>query len=674
MTEPNEHSPADDVLPLPEAVLRRIIGGARADEAKPMDGDRAAALTAGADLHAETGAPGTIAKPGPDAASGPDQAPAKADSSLPAQYSKDVANDFKTITGVKLKGGDEFLKKEWKYSQENPDYLGAGTTKVTIKSTAADAEKKAAEKQQDNDRGGPKGPVLDSSAHGGDAPRSVVDTAKELHTISAGTVKTYEDHLHGLQQQNKPASEISAAKSAYDQAVQQHAEHTKLLETVTAQAKAEASKPAPAAVGAPAPGVPKPGAQDAAGKGDAADGHKVAAELDKALSDAKAKADAAAKIKQDEAKKAEQAQKNGEMVRTNLTHFGNKLVSEALTEAAKRDADAHGHYVNTIKPVITADSSTDDIVVSNTGGVLKTHKGIDATTVTAGTESWSSDLGVGAKVVTGAVTRYGGENVTTLKDEQGNVASVTKDRILGTASHQAKAGFASTNTSFDADASIQGALHGEISHSVTETTLGFEHTTTHSAALHGEAGAKAGLHLGFDGVNGQVKASAEITASATVTQDIKVGEGKVTIGADVFVQARVEARAEVDVSFDPKTGKVKMKAGGGFEANAGVGADVNVGTFSKEGNGASATGHFKAGAIGVKFEPDISIENGKVDVKLTVGGYLGVGGTYDINIKGDFDKACKNTDKAAQVISDHPVLAVGAAYIYGWTFVSGFFS
>jgi len=672
VTEPNEHSAADEVLPLPEAVLRRIVGGARADEAKPMDGDRAAALTAGADGHAEPVAPGPVAKPGPDASGVPEQAPAKAEPSLPANYSKDVANDFKTVTGVKLKGGSEFLKNEWKYSLENPDYQGTGTTKITIKSTAADAEKKAAEKQQDNDRAGPK--ALDAAPHGGDGPRSKVDTAKELHGISAGTVKAYEDRLQSLQQQNKPVSEISAAKSAYDQAVQQHTEHTKLLETVTAQAKAEAAKPAPAAAGAPAPGVPKPAAQDAAGKGDAADGHKVAAQLDKALSDAKAKADAAAKIQQDDAKKAEQAQKNAEMVRTNLAHFGNKLVSEALTEAAKKDADARGHYSNTIKPVVTADSSTDDIPVSDTGGVLKTHKGIDATTVTAGTESWSSDLGVGAKVVHGSVTRYGGEDVTTLKDEQGKTISVTKDRVLGTESHQAKAGFASTNTSFDADASAQFALHGEVSHAVTDTVLGFEHTETVSAALHGEVGAKAGAHLGFDGVNAQAKVSAEVTASVTVTHDIKVGEGKVTVGADVFVQARAEAKAEVDVSFDPKTGKVKVKAGGGFEANAGVGADVNVGTFTKEGNGASATGHFKAGAIGVKFEPDISIENGKVDVKLTVGGYLGVGGTYDINIKGDFDKACKNTDKAKQAISDNPVLVVGAAYIYGWTFVSGFFS
>ena len=664
MTEPNEHSPADRVLPLPEDVLRRIIGGARADDAKPMDGDRAAALTAGADPHAAEPTP--AAKPGPEAASGPEQPPAKPESSLPANYSKEVANDFKAVTGIKLKGGSEFLKNEWKYTAENPDYQGTGTTKVTIKSTAADAEKKAAEKQQDNDRAGPK--ALDAAPHGGEGPRSVVDTAKELHGISAGTVKAYEDRLQSLQQQNKPASEISAAQSAYDQAVQQHTEHTKLLETVTAQAKAEASKPAPAAAGAPAPGVPKPAAQDAA------DGHKVAAQLDKALSDAKAKADAAAKIKQDDAKKAEQAQKNAEMVRTNLTHLGNKLVSEALTEAAKKDAEAHGHYANTIKPVVTADSGTDDIVVSDTGGVLKTHKGIDATTVTAGTESWSSDLGVGAKVVHGSVTRYGGEDVTTLKDEQGKTILVTKDRVLGTESYQAKAGFASTNTSFDADASAQFALHGEVSHAVTDTVLGFEHTETVSAALHGEIGAKAGAHLGFDGVNAQVKASAEVTASVTVTHDIKVGEGKVTVGADVFVQARVEAKAEVDVSFDPKTGKVKVKAGGGFEANAGVGADVNVGTFTKDGNGASATGHFKAGAIGVKFEPDISIENGKVDVKLTIGGYLGVGGTYDINIKGDFDKACKNTDKATQVISDTPILAVGAAYIYGWTFVSGFFS
>lgn len=778
MSKNAEGQSVDDKAPLPEDVLKGLVGGRRGEEAKPMDGDHAAALTAGAEAAGHGGGFVDVAKAGfnpilpPGAGNvapikvepleGPGHGngakPAEGGVSTPAEPAKVGApgedptsaalKDFQNLHGTGLKTQDDTSKTYWKGTVEK-EMLDGNPAKVTTKSTASDNAKTASEKQeaaadehrthllsvaeQANKDAASKqaGQQSLKSAETGaktafdtvvkshqdvqkkpddvvKGAQNLVNIAQDIHKTSVDTVKATEENLRNAVKTGK-SDDVKAAKDAYIQALSDERTHKANLDTykqnllgvvgekiqdkvkdlknaddALKKARGDAgdegrprANSLPAGPTSPAGDGSHAGRDGAATTGDAPKGQDVGKQVEKTLHDADA-AKKAADVAKKADEKAKEDAKKAEDNRKNLVKFGDKVISQVLTDIAKTDAKATGNYKDTTGTEVThggAESKTEHLA----DGSEVTTNTLHQTTLTQGHESWKSDFGEGENVVWSPKAEAGYETVHTTTDDSGHKVTV-KDKAQASVEWQNKAGYSITKNHVDAEASTKLVAHAELSHSSTETVLGLENTTTTTVSAHGEAGAKAGFHLGYDGVNAEVKVSAEATVSATVNNDTKIGDATATVGATVFAQAKAGANASAEVNFDPKTGAVKAKVGGGFEATAGVGADVNVGLMSDSGNGVGGTAHFKAGSVGVKFEPDLSVKDGKVDFKLSVGGYLGVGGTYDFQIKGDVNKAAENVNKASDFIekTENPIvktaLKITQVNIYIVSAISGFFS
>lgn len=533
--------------------------------------------------------------------------------------------------------------------------------------------------------------------------QKLVTIAQDIHKTNTDTVKMTQENLHNAVKSGKQ-DDIKAAKDAYIKALGSERDSKenldsykkKLLNTLgekvqdkvkdlgkaedglkkAHQDRGDDGRPRaqslPGNTTSPAGEKPASGHGGAATTGDAPKGHDVGKQVEKTLRDAdsaKKAADVEKKAKDTADEKAKKAEEN----RANALKFGVKVVSEITNEAAKVDAKSKGTYKNTTGTEVThggVESRTEDLP---DGSKLTTNT-LHQTTLTQGSESWDSEYGKGANVVWKPKAEVGYQTEHTHTDSSGNKV-VEKDSAYAGIEFDNKAGYSIGGDHVDAEASTKLTGHAELSHSSTSTILGLQNTTTATVAVHGEAGAKAGLHLGFDGFKAEVKVSAEVSVSATVGNETKIGDTTASIGATVFAQAKVDGKATAEVTFNPKDGTVKAKVGGGFEATAGVGADVNVGLMSDSGNGVGGTAHFKAGSVGVKFEPDLSVKDGKVDFKLSAGGYLGVGGTYDFQIKGDFNKAAQKVNQAVDRLSktSNPFEIGAAVGIIAWSGISGFF-
>lgn len=750
----------DNKGPLPEDVLKGLVGGRKGEEAAPVDGDRAAAMTAGAEVGHHGGGFVEVAKTGfvpaaptesPKAQGGngsPSGASDAGAGDLSPKAKDEIVKDFQNLHGVKLKAEEELSKKYWKGTVEK-DLTGSDPATTTLKSTALDKEKAASDKaattadehrttllstaEQANKDAASKQAGQQAQqtvknaeqnvktsfdnllkAHQGvqkgdsvKGAQNLVNIAQDIHKTNTQTVKMAEENIQHAVKSGNPG-DLQKARDAYMNAlaaeresknvldgykqnllkavgekVQDKAKELNKADDVLKKARQDAgddtrprTNSLPAGSGAPAGEKAVNGRGGAATEGDVPKGHEVGKQVEKTLRDTDA-----AKKAADVAKKAEEKSKKTDEHVGNALKFGGKVISQALTEQAKNDAKGKGTYENTTGTEVThggAESMTMRLADGSTLTVNTLHQ----TTLTQGSESWDSEKGRGANKVWTPKAEAGVQIVHTSTDASGNKV-VDKDKVYASAEWENKAGYSISADHIDAEASSKVIAHAEVSHSHMETIFGLQNTTTTSVAAHGEAGATAGFHVGYDGIKVDLKASAEATASATVTNDTKIGDVTATVGATAFAQAKAEATASGEVTFDPRTGAVKAKAGGGFELTAGVGADVNVGLMSDSGNGVGGTAHFKAGAIGVKFEPDLSIRDGKVDFKVSLGGYLGVGGTYDFQIKGDYNKAAENVNKMNGFLeklnkTDNEALKFVAntnkVGIYVWSAISGFFS
>lgn len=128
-------------------------------------------------------------------------------------------------------------------------------------------------------------------------------------------------------------------------------------------------------------------------------------------------------------------------------------------------------------------------------------------------------------------------------DSSGN-KKIVKDSVYSSTEFENKAGFSVTGAALNGEASSRIVGHAEMKHSDTSTVLGHEVTSEKSLSGHAEAGAKAGLHLGFDGLKAEGVAKAEATAAANASHEVKVGEGKAKIAGDVFIKPRPRPRRE----------------------------------------------------------------------------------------------------------------------------------
>ncbi|MDQ1080078.1 hypothetical protein [Pseudoroseomonas cervicalis] len=720
--------------PLPEDVLRRIVGGTRPEQAPPLDGERAIALTVGGEAgSAATLDPGKLpAAQDPDAAglraaalagvvkidATPTEHPVarepalegfgksgaetrveiaitvptagstadgvvKIEAPIPQAPAHDAAaghpaadaaakepepgddpriQEFRDIKGDGLEAGRHLW--EWERKAESatrigpdPAALGQGGEyrpegshdAATVQGIHAAGQEVSGAHEH---LGQVQQSVIKERAEANAPADHLLREAQALHNTTAETAAT----THALLQQAKGLGDeaaIKARQAAHDDAVANHAASIRHLEAI--QDRVDEHKDSVAQQGQQRIDA----AQEKLGHAEAELANRV---------------DAAAQSAAQKAAEAEHAQERADELRRGTTSFLNKAVSEGLNEAARADAKAHDNYSNTIHERVTSGGVTDADPVKLEDGKVRTQHSLAQTTETSGSESWSSELGSGGRIIHAVKAEAGEHVITEARDADGKLISGTATKTYAEASAGGEASFSVNAAGIYAEASAKAEAHAEAGASASVGIGDAEVTGSVTVAAQGSVGAEAGFHLGYDGLVAKVEAKAEISVSATGAVDVKVGDVTTTVSATVFAEARASAHAEAEVTFDPTKGVVKAKIGGGAEASLGVGADVSAGGFTDDGHGASATGHFKAGAIGVKFEPDVTIKDGEVDIKLGIGGYLGIGGTYDIEIKGSYEKAAQNIEKANHVLEENPVLLPAAVGIYAWSAITGFFS
>ena len=344
-----------------------------------------------------------------------------------------------------------------------------------------------------------------------------------------------------------------------------------------------------------------------------------------------------------------------------------KGIEETLNAAAKEKAQAEGNL----------HEATIDKVLA--GGVSKTtdtdgNKVREATTVAqvkieGGTTTYSSDLGKGASA-NWAVRAEAGKEVRNTTDLGDGKSLTTTNKIDASAAFENKAGVTVTKNAVTAEASTKVAAHAEASKSYAYKNGDVENTVTGAVAADASAGAKAGTHLGYDGISAAAKAVAEASVKAGVSNETKIGSAKIEQKAAAYAAAKAEAKAEAEVTFNPlaSDGKVKAKVGLGAEASAGVGADGNIGLKSANGNGVEVGGGVYAGKIGAKVDGDIDFKDGKLQVGLKVGAALGIGASCNINVALDVGQAARNVAKAFTEIDN-----VGDAVLSPFKAVGGFF-
>ncbi|MGO4572618.1 hypothetical protein [Microvirga sp. 2TAF3] len=160
-----------------------------------------------------------------------------------------------------------------------------------------------------------------------------------------------------------------------------------------------------------------------------------------------------------------------------------------------------------------------------------------------------------------------------------------------------------------------------------------------AAKAQADAGAKAGARLGLlEGVGGSAKAEAAARAEAGAHQGLDYGVGSATAATKVFAQAKAEAKASAEISWNPAD-KVGAKFGVGAMASAGVGVSIEHKLADKGGHSAGATATLMSpGAAGAKIDLDCSLKDG--ELKFKIGGALGIGicgvkldGEINLNLK-----------------------------------------
>jgi hypothetical protein len=182
----------------------------------------------------------------------------------------------------------------------------------------------------------------------------------------------------------------------------------------------------------------------------------------------------------------------------------------------------------------------------------------------------------------------------------------------------------------------------------------------------GEAYVKGQGKLALEG--GALKATGSVEASATLLAaqgSIKIGKGPYTLDASGQAYVGAKAKASGELTIDPAKGIYAAKVGGEAFAGAKVGveANVNLGQFG----GVGAKAEAWAG-VGVAFNAELGIKNGRFKAKVDIGAALGVGFkigfNVDIDIRG-IKNAIKDTVKKVVQAPVEAIKNVGKAISNG---------
>lgn len=164
-----------------------------------------------------------------------------------------------------------------------------------------------------------------------------------------------------------------------------------------------------------------------------------------------------------------------------------------------------------------------------------------------------------------------------------------------------------------------------------------------SANASGEASAGVDLSKGTAYAKGEVEASVNVVnAEAQVKTDY--GFGSTEAAAEANVGASVEAEAEVNI--DPLKGTVSAEVGGEAFTGAKASGEISqtVGPVT-----ASVGGEVMAG-VGVEFEADVGLKDGKLSAKFDIGASLGIGASVEFGVEIDVGKAVETVKEVGETV------------------------
>lgn len=165
------------------------------------------------------------------------------------------------------------------------------------------------------------------------------------------------------------------------------------------------------------------------------------------------------------------------------------------------------------------------------------------------------------------------------------------------------------------------------------------------------AGVDASGSVAVDPLNGKVIAEGSVNAKADLVRGSVEGHvdspvGRTTWGAEGNVGA--EASLNGQVVIDPLHGDVAANVGG--EAFAGARASAEV---SQEIGPATATVGAEAFAgVGVEFEANVGLQDGKLSANFDVGAALGIGGSIEFGVSVDVSKVTDTVKNVGEGIKN----------------------
>jgi len=172
----------------------------------------------------------------------------------------------------------------------------------------------------------------------------------------------------------------------------------------------------------------------------------------------------------------------------------------------------------------------------------------------------------------------------------------------------------------------------------------------------GEAYVKGEGKISLEG--GALKATGSAEASATLLAaqgSIHIGKGPYTLDASGEAYVGAKAKASGELTIDPAKGIYAAKVGGEAFAGAKIGVEANVKLGQFGGVGAKAEAW---AGVGVAFNAELGIKNGRFKAKVDIGAALGIGFKIGFNVDIDL-KGIKNAIKgAAKKVIQAPLEAV----------------
>lgn len=171
-----------------------------------------------------------------------------------------------------------------------------------------------------------------------------------------------------------------------------------------------------------------------------------------------------------------------------------------------------------------------------------------------------------------------------------------------------------------------------------------------------EAGVKANGTASFK--KGALNANGQLEASATLVNadgSIRIGKGDFALDARGSAYVGVKAKANGELTIDPRQGIYAARVGGEAFAGAKAGAEANLKLSKYATVGARAEAW---AGIGASFNAEAGFKNGRFQAKVSLGAALGIGAKFGFNIDIDFKGIANKVKDTVKKVVEAPVNAV----------------